>query len=75
MKIKKVLEFAADWQETFSIELLAKLFVPVDYPFWIVTDAELVTLKDIPIEAWEVSGDPDGIGGLTEAEAEEDGSA
>lgn len=67
----KVLEFAADWEETFSIDLLAKVFVPVDYPFWIVTDAELESLKDIPTEAWEVTGAPDGIGGLTEAEGEE----
>lgn len=67
----KELEFSVDWLGIFGIILLSKAYVPAATPFWFVTDAELEALGDTPIDAWEVSGEPDGVGGLTEDDKKE----
>ena len=66
----KDMEFAPDWLATFGVEILSKKHIPANTPFWYVTDEELQTLEGIPIEAWEVEGEPDGVGGLSKEEEE-----
>ena len=63
--VLKEIEFSIEWLQFFGIELLSKKYIPQDIPFWFVTDDELLTLEGIPLEAWEVEGEPDGIGGLS----------
>jgi hypothetical protein len=37
-------------------------FIPKDVPYYFLTDELLETVKDVPMDAWVIEGEPDGYG-------------
>jgi len=59
--------FGAEFLEKYGLEVAAKKTVPEGISFYYVEDKDIEAMT-APIETWELSGTPDGVGGWTEEE-------